>query len=162
MRRITRIPIEGPNALYQMYKTVSFMKVVKNFAVIQIARYTPWVQVKNWMYRNLLRMPIGKHSAFALMAMPDVLFPEKISIGRNTIIGYNTTILTHEYLTYEYRTGDVVIGDNVMVGANTTILPGVVIGDHAIVSAGSLVHKDVQAGTFVGGNPMQVIRQTVE
>jgi acetyltransferase-like isoleucine patch superfamily enzyme len=44
-----------------------------------------------------------------------------------------------------------------MIGANSTILPGVTIGDGAIVSAGTLVHKDVPAGAFVGGNPMQVI-----
>jgi len=162
MRRVTRYPVEGPNALHQMYRTVSFFKVVKNFAVIQVSRYTPWIPVKNWMYKALLGMRIGKYSAFALMAMPDILYPEKISIGRNTIIGYNTTILTHEYLTHEYRIGDVVIGNDVMIGANTTILPGIVIGDGAVVSAGSLVHKDVQAGAFVGGNPIQVIRSTRE
>ncbi|BAI87122.1 2,3,4,5-tetrahydropyridine-2,6-dicarboxylate N-acetyltransferase [Bacillus subtilis] len=44
-----------------------------------------------------------------------------------------------------------------MIGANTTILPGVKIGDGAVVSAGTLVHKDVPAGAFVGGNPMRII-----
>lgn len=85
------------------------------------------------------------------------MFPEKISIGTNTIIGYNTTILAHEYLIKEYRIGNVSIGDEVMIGANTTILPGVEIGNGAIVSAGTLVHKDVPAGAFVGGNPMKII-----
>lgn len=89
--------------------------------------------------------------------MLDVMFPEKIFVGRNTVIGYNTTILAHEYLIKEYRLGEVEIGNEVMIGANSTILPGVRIGDHAIVSAGTVVHKDVPAGSFVGGNPMQVI-----
>lgn len=62
------------------------------------------------------------------------------------MIGYNTTILAHEYLIREYRLGDVEIGSEVMIGANTTILPGVKIGDSAIVSAGTLVHKDVPEG----------------
>jgi acetyltransferase-like isoleucine patch superfamily enzyme len=91
--------------------------------------------------------------------MFDLLYPEKIKIGKNTIIGYNTTILTHEYLIDEYRIGEVLIGDNVMIGANTTILPGVSIGDGAVVGAGSIVSKDVAAHSFVAGNPMQVIRQ---
>jgi len=103
-------------------------------------------------------MQVGEHAAFALMVMVDVFFPEKITVGANTIIGYNTTILTHEYLIKEYRIGEVHIGSNVMIGANTTILPGVTIGDHAIVGAGSVVHKDVAAYSFAAGNPLQVIR----
>src|SRR5699024_10346262 len=70
---------------------------------------------------------------------------------------YNTTILAHEYLIEEYRLGEVRIGSNVLIGANTTILPGVTIGDGAIVSAAALINKDVPAGAFVGGNPAKVI-----
>lgn len=102
-------------------------------------------------------MRVGDQTSFALMVMLDVMFPEKISVGKNSVIGYNTTILAHEYLIREYRLGDVEIGDEVLIGANSTILPGVTIGDGAIVSAGTLVHKDVPAGAFVGGNPMTII-----
>lgn len=157
MRRTTRYPVEGGNSLWHVYKTVPFLKVIKNFIIIQTARYTPSLKMKNWLYRTFLHMKIGDQTSFALMVMLDIMFPEKISVGRNTVIGYNTTILAHEYLIKEYRLGDVQIGDEVMIGANTTILPGVVIGDGAVVSAGTLVHKDVPAGAFVGGNPMQFI-----
>lgn len=162
MRKTERFQVENTNSLWQIYKTVSFIKVMKNFIVIQIARYTPFLKVKNWLYRVFLRMKVGENTAFALMVMPDIMFPEKISVGSNSIIGYNTTILAHEYLIKEYRIGEVVIGDEVMIGANTTILPGITIGDHAIVSAGTFVHKDVPAGTFVGGNPMKVIYTKTE
>jgi len=157
MRRTSRYPVEGANSLWHVYKTVPFWKVVKNFVVIQIARYTPFLGMKNWLYRTFLHMKVGKHTSFALMVMPDVMFPEKISVGINTVIGYNTTILAHEYLIHEYRLGDVVIGDEVLIGANSTILPGLSIGNGAIVSAGTLVHKDVPEGAFVGGNPMKII-----
>lgn len=132
---------------------------MKNFVVIQIARYTPIVPFKNWLYRTFLRMKVGDQTAVALMVMMDIMFPEKISIGKNSVIGYNTTLLAHEYLIGEYRLGEVIIGDEVMIGANTTILPGVIIGDRATVAAGTLVHKDVPPGAFVGGNPMQIIRE---
>ncbi|MHC5562401.1 heptaprenylglyceryl phosphate O-acetyltransferase [Bacillus spizizenii] len=157
MRKTDRHPVSGANSLWHVYQTVPFLKVVKNFIVIQIARYTPFIGMKNWLYRTFLRMKVGKQTSFALMVMPDIMFPEKISVGTNTIIGYNTTILAHEYLIQEYRIGEVLIGDEVMIGANTTILPGVEIGDGAVVSAGTLVHKDVPAGAFVGGNPMRII-----
>jgi acetyltransferase-like isoleucine patch superfamily enzyme len=157
MRKTTRFPVEGANSLWHVYKTVPFWKVVKNFLVIQLARYTPFLGMKNWLYRTFLGLKVGEQTSFALMVMPDVMFPEKISVGRNTVIGYNTTILAHEYLIKEYRLGPVEIGSEVMIGANSTILPGVTIGDKAIVSAGTLVHKDVPSGCFVGGNPMRVI-----
>ena len=157
MRRLERYPApsESANALWHMYRTVSPLKAVRNFIFIQISRYTPLLPVKNWIYRKVLGMQVGEKTSFALMVMPDVFFPERIKIGRNCIIGYNTTILTHEYLIREYRLGDVVIGDEVMIGANCTILPGVVIGDGAVVAAGSVVHKDVEPGAFVGGNPLR-------
>lgn len=160
MRRTDRYPVKSSNALWQVYKTVSFWKVMKNFIVIQLARYTPFLSMKNWLYRTFLGMRVGEQTAFALMVMVDVMFPEKITIGKNSIIGYNTTILTHEYLIDEYRLGDVTIGNNVMIGANTTILPGVAIGDGAVVSAATLVYKDVPAGAFVGGNPMVEIKKS--
>ncbi|MGE7919974.1 acyltransferase [Viridibacillus sp. NPDC093762] len=157
MRRTERYRVEGASSLWQIYETVSFWKVAKTFIVIQVARYTPFLTMKNWLYRTFLKMKIGDKTAFALMVMPDTMFPERIQVGSNTIIGYNTTILAHEYLIEEYRLGDVIIGDRVMIGANSTILPGVSIGDDAIVSAATLVNRDVPAGAFVGGNPMQII-----
>jgi acetyltransferase-like isoleucine patch superfamily enzyme len=157
MRNTIRFPVEGANSLWHVYKTVPFWKVVKNFIVIQLARYTPFLGIKNWLYRTFLGVKVGDQTSFALMVMLDVMFPEKISVGRNTVIGYNTTLLAHEYLIKEYRLGTIEIGSEVMIGANSTVLPGVKIGDGAIVSAGTLVHKDVPAGSFVGGNPMRVI-----
>ena|SRR5690625_35789 len=159
MRKTERFSVKGSNSLWQMYKTVSFFKVAKNFLVIQLARYTPWLSVKNWLYRHLLGMEVGQKTAFALMVMVDLMFPEKISVGSDSIIGYNTTLLTHEYLIDEYRLGDIKIGDQVMIGANCTILPGVTIGDRAVVAAGSVVTKDIEADTFVGGNPIQTIER---
>jgi len=157
-RNVERHEVEGPNALWQMYRTVSRFKAVRNFIAIQFTRYCPSLPLKNAVYRRVLGMKVGKETAFALMVMVDVFFPERIEIGDNSIIGYNTTILTHEYLIGEYRIGTVKIGSNVLIGANSTVLPGVVIGDGAVVAAGSIVHKDVPAGAFVGGNPIRMLR----
>ncbi|CEA04334.1 2,3,4,5-tetrahydropyridine-2,6-dicarboxylate N-acetyltransferase [Metalysinibacillus saudimassiliensis] len=156
-RKTQRYTVEGSNSLWQLYRTVSFFKVMKCFIVIQVGRFMPSLRVKNFLYRTFLGMTLGKQTSLALMVMPDTMFPERITVGDNSVIGFNTTILAHEYLIEEYRLGDVIIGKNVMVGANSTILPGVTIGDGAIVSAMTLVHRDVPAGCLAGGNPMQII-----
>ena len=55
--------------------------------------------------------------------------------------------------------GDTVIGNDVWIGQNATIMPGVHIGDGAIIGANSLVSKDVEPYTLVAGNPIRVIRK---
>jgi acetyltransferase-like isoleucine patch superfamily enzyme len=63
---------------------------------------------------------------------------------------------------YEWRRGPVVIGRDVTIGANCTVLPGVVIGAGATVSAMSLVNCDVPPGALVGGVPIRLIRPAAE
>lgn len=140
------------------FQIVSLFRVSFNFVVISLCRYLPWLGLKNWLYRHLLGMSIGRNASVGLMAMLDVFFPQLISIGENTIIGYNATILTHEFLVREYRKGRVEIGREVVIGNNTTILPGVSIGDGAMVGACSLVNKDIPAGALAGGVPARIIR----
>ena len=55
-----------------------------------------------------------------------------------------------------------VIKRGAKIGANSTLLPGVVIGEHALVGAGSVVVSDVPPGAVVVGNPARVIRQISE
>ena len=55
--------------------------------------------------------------------------------------------------------GDTVVGNDVWIGEKVTILPGVHIGDGAIIGACSVVTKDVEPYTIVGGNPARVIRK---
>jgi virginiamycin A acetyltransferase len=58
--------------------------------------------------------------------------------------------------------GDTVIGNDVWIGYEAVIMPGVTIGDGAIVAAKSVVVKDVAPYTIVGGNPAKCIRQRFE
>lgn len=163
MRRLEKLkaPDEKVNALFQVYKTISFWRALKNTIVIEFGRFFPWMGGKRRIYRACLGMKIGEKTAIAYKVMPDLFFPEKITIGANSIIGYQTTILTHEYLIAEYCIGEVVIGDNVMVGANVTILPGVTIGDGAIVAAGAIVSKDIPAESFAYGNPLMIKEKAI-
>jgi acetyltransferase-like isoleucine patch superfamily enzyme len=156
MRRVERFAVQGSSSLWQLYRILPFIRVFWQTGVIMLARFIPWFGVKNWLYRTLLGMRIGQRTAIAFMVMLDILYPQKISIGENSIIGYNTTILSHEYLINEYRIGEVIIGNEVMIGANTTILPGVTIGDRAVVGAGAVITRDIPPDHFAFGNPLQV------
>ena len=157
-RRLQRFPAPpGRNSLHAWRQAKSLPRVAWNFLIISLARVLPWFNVKNFLYRRL-GMKVGRDVAFGLMAMVDIFWPELIEVGDNSIIGYNTVLLAHEFLIDEYRIGPVVIGRNVMIGANCTVLPGVVIGDGAVVAAHSLVNRDVPAGAVVGGVPARPLR----
>lgn len=86
-----------------------------------------------------------------------------IFIGDNCLIGHNVTITTLNHsIEPEKRQGllpkSVKIGNNVWIGANVTILPGITIGDNAIIGAGSIVTKNVTANTIVAGNPAKILK----
>ncbi|NYE57319.1 acyltransferase [Carboxydothermus ferrireducens] len=160
MRRLKEYPKPGPeNSMYYWRSYVSFFKVAKNFIFISIGRYLPFLGLKRWLYRYGVGMKIGKNVSLGLMMMPDVLFPELIEIGDNTIIGYNATILTHEFRVESFKTGPVKIGRDVLIGANATILAGVEIGDGAMIGAGAVVTKDIPPGVLAVGVPARVVKK---
>ena len=138
MRRLTIINTQSMNPLWRIYQFVRFSKVLKNTVIIEISRFIPFLNVKRYIYIHFLKMSIGERTAFAYKVMPDIFHPQLISIGSNTVIGYNTTILTHEILVNEYRYGRVDIGSHTLIGANVTILPGVKIGHNVIIKAGTI------------------------
>mgnify|MGYP003565693729 CR=1 FL=1 len=59
----------------------------------------------------------------------------------------------------EIRKATIIIGRNCWIASRVTILPGVSIGDHSVIGAGSIVIKDVQPKSIVVGNPAKVICQ---
>ena len=92
-----------------------------------------------------------------------------VTIGDNVMIGPNTLITTvnHPLNAKERRNHmaiatPVTIGNDVWIGGNVTILPGVNIGDKAVIAAGAVVTKDVPANTVAGGVPARVIKELPE
>ncbi|MGT2648722.1 sugar O-acetyltransferase [Streptococcus uberis] len=89
-----------------------------------------------------------------------------IEIGDNTMIAPNVTIIsgTHPLEVslrqqgYQYNL-PVKIGKNCWIGANSTILPGVTIGDNSIIGANSLVTKDIPTNSLALGSPAKVTKK---
>jgi maltose O-acetyltransferase len=93
---------------------------------------------------------------------PDFCF--LIRIGDDTTLSLEVMVLAHDASTRHHlgysRVAPVEIGSRVFVGARSVILPGVTIGDDAIVGAGSVVRRDVAPGTVVAGNPARELTTT--
>jgi acyl-[acyl carrier protein]--UDP-N-acetylglucosamine O-acyltransferase len=91
----------------------------------------------------------------------DSLVPQYVEIGDNFISAPGSVILAHDASLLsqfrEYRVEKTIIGDNVFLGANSVVLAGVKIGDGAIIGAGAVVTKDVEAYSVVAGNPARKI-----
>jgi maltose O-acetyltransferase len=85
----------------------------------------------------------------------------RIVTGSDVSVGPAATILTlgHDPNSSSFadKGGDVIIGDRVWIGYGALVLPGVEIGEGAVVAAGAVVTKHVDAFTIVGGNPARVI-----
>ena len=98
-----------------------------------------------------------------------VLDVGKVRIGDNAQIAPNVSIYTAGHPVhpesrntgYEYGI-DITIGNNVWIGGNTCILPGVTIGDNAVIGAGSVVTKDIPPDVIAFGTPCKVIRKITE
>ncbi|PIR98963.1 acyltransferase [Candidatus Collierbacteria bacterium CG10_big_fil_rev_8_21_14_0_10_44_9] len=126
-------------------------------------------------------MTIGNNST--LHTGIRVFDPRRIKIGEGTIIGFSSFIDGRESVTigdhtdiasevmiysqehdlsaddFAARGGKVSIGNYVFIGPRAIILPGVKIGDGAVVAAGAVITKDVDPFTIVGGVPAKVISE---
>lgn len=87
----------------------------------------------------------------------------RITTGSDVSIGPEAAILTlghdPQSPSFDLRGGDVAIGDRAWIGYRALVLPRVTIGEGAVVAAGAVVTKDVEAYTIVAGNPARVIGQ---
>jgi acetyltransferase-like isoleucine patch superfamily enzyme len=91
--------------------------------------------------------------------------PEETTLEAGCWIGPNVVITNARYPSspgVKSSLRGATVRKNAKIGANATLLPGVVIGENALVGAGTVVTRDVPSGKVVVGNPAQVIRDISE
>ncbi len=86
-----------------------------------------------------------------------------ITIDDGALIGHNVVLATLNHdpnpaARRDMHPRPIHIGKNVWIGAGAVILPGVTVGDNAIVAAGAVVSRDVEPGTVVAGVPARKIK----
>lgn len=87
-----------------------------------------------------------------------------IVLGDSALIGHNVVLATLNHdeepvKRHILHPAPIVLGKNVWIGANATVVPGVSIGDGAVVAAGAVVTKDVPPNVVVGGVPARILKQ---
>ncbi|RQH00418.1 acyltransferase [Natrarchaeobius oligotrophus] len=155
--RLSRHPTPGAgNSLAVWTDAKHPIRIAINYVVVWLIRVAPSLRLKRWLLRRI-GVSVGAGVSWGLEATPDVFWPELITLEDHVIVGYDATLLCHEFLQDEYRTGEIVVGERAMIGAGAVVLPGVEIGADASVAANSLVADDVEPGTTVAGVPARPV-----
>lgn len=124
-----------------------------------------WSGLTPSYYRRFLKMDIGHNVIIARTAVLDnKVNPRGIHIGDNTWILRDAIVLAHDHCRGENGEGrlfDTYIGKNCVIGVRSIVLPGVTIGNHCVVAAGSVVTKDAPQNSLIAGNPAIVVKTGV-
>lgn len=113
----------------------------------------------NFYYRRLYGMDFGADVRVSMGARLDKTFPGGIHIGDCTVVTSGAAILTHDFVNRQHR--EVRVGRNCFIGYGAVVLPGVTIGDSVIVTANSVVGRDVPSNCVVMGNPARIVEQNI-
>ena len=111
------------------------------------------------LYRDFYGMDIGDDVRISRGAILDKTNPGGIHIDDFTAITSGAAVLTHDFINRRHT--DVRIGRNCFIGYGAIVLPGVTIGDSVIVTANSVVGRDVASNCVVMGNPARVVEKDI-
>ena len=167
--------LPDPNQIFpNEYKTSCFVKKVVKAPNVQIGDYTYYddsVAPTDFEKNNILfnypefgeKLIIGKFCQIA-SGTKFIMGPANHRLCSVTTYPFNVfggafTENTPDHVSQLPHKGDTVVGNDVWFGRESVIMPGVKIGDGAIIAAYSVVAKDVEPYTLVGGNPAHFIKK---
>lgn len=148
--------------LKKLYHRVRFSLLFKSI-LHTMAMNAPLGSLR-WAFYRMRGVRVGRGVAFGPGVFIEETRPELVIIEDNVSIAPNVTIISHDssYSSIDprnpVRRENVVIKRNAFIGAGSTILPGVTIGEFSIVGAGSVVVDDIPPWSVAVGVPARVIK----
>jgi len=131
-----------------------------------LARFCIPPEVRLTLYR-MMGISIGRHVFVGLDSWLDDQFPELIQIEDDVTISFRVTVIVHDDARRMDRTspgaGDgtvapVILRRGCYLGAGCIVLPGITVGERAVVGAGAVVTRDVPPGKVAVGVPARVVK----
>lgn len=124
------------------------------------------IRPKIWRW---LGVKVGKNAFIGMEVLVDTSYAEMIELEDNVHIANRCILLCHQrdlsnyfkgddYASLPYKKGKITLKQGCLIGSNTMIMPGVTVGEGALIGAYSLVTKDIPAWTIATGCPAKVIR----
>ena len=107
----------------------------------------------NWICQHYENLKLGKNTDIGAFTYINAKY--EVEIGEEVQIGSHCSIYSES--TIDDKKGKVVIMRNARIGAHSVIMPGITVGEGAIVAACSFVNKDVPSGVVLGGVPAKVL-----
>ena len=117
--------------------------------------------VYTYYLRKIRRVDLGEKCMVSWRSSIDRLHPKGVHIGSYTRVALDAWIIAHDYSRGKQLKCDTYIGHHCVIGGRAIILPGLKIGNHVFVAAGSVVTKDFPDHCMIAGNPAKIIKTGV-
>lgn len=149
-----------------MSPSLAFKLLFRRFLCLKLANLCPFTSGRIFLYR-VMGVRIGADVYMGFGIELETNFPELVSIADHVTISHRCIITAHMDSPSDtpvkrlipMGAQPVVIGEGAWICIGATILPGVTIGENAVVAAGAVVSRDVPANTMVGGVPARYIKR---
>lgn len=171
----------GFNYSEEEYGQVSLLRVIKQFLVNiyrkRLEKMMDWPILQSFNPRKIrpilmrkMGCKVGKECFIGDYVRIDTGHADMITLEDHVSVASGTRLLCHQRDFSYYRVGDdymklgyiikpIVLKKGCLVGMESFVMPGVTIGEGAIIGAGSLVTKDIPAWTVAAGRPAKVIKE---